>query len=179
MYGTGSDWMNEQEFNNGLAIHNALKTHYKSVKIEKKDKINGIYGLFSKNQNETDEYSALYFGQYEKPNKSIATSLKRVLHYPWIINRVFESGNLKIVEKGTVHMYYPMFRKLIETDIPLKYITIQDMGYDPKLIEASIEIAEVVSNRSLFPHVVNRKFEHCIDNHNLRYIFQYGYGRFC
>lgn len=54
----------------------------------------------------------------------------------------------------------------------LKYITIQDLGYDPNLIEASIEIAEVASNRSLFQRVVNQKFEHCIDNRNLRYIFQ-------
>lgn len=53
----------------------------------------------------------------------------------------------------------------------LEFITAQNFGYNPKVIEGAIKIAQFVSNRTLLPDIVNRKFETAIDEPKLRHIF--------
>lgn len=68
-------------------------------------------------------------------------------------------------------MYQAVVKKMLEHDKPLKSITIQNLGYDPKIVEGAIKMAEIISKRTVFPHLINRKFEVAIEQPTVRCIF--------
>lgn len=84
---------------------------------------------------------------------------------------VFKSGDLNIVRETSKPMYFAIFTRIIEKGMALEFITAQNFGYNPKVIEGAIKIPQIVSNRTLIPDIVNRKFETAIDEPKLRHIF--------
>lgn len=65
-----------------------------------------------------------------------------------------------------------LLSKLIELDQMVEFFTIQNLNYDPKIIEGALKLTEIVSNREIFPHLVNRKFENAVDQAKVRHIFK-------
>lgn len=103
----------------------------------------------------------------------MSSSLRRVSTYPWLISKVFQSGDMRLLHiKGELQAYqHSILSKLIEMDKMAEFFTIQKLGYDPKIIEGTLKLTEIISNRAIFPHMVNRKFEIEFDHPELRDIF--------
>ena len=162
--------ISQSQFENGLDIHKKLQENFKSSKwVTDTTRTNGLYGLFlDQNYSKLKHADVVYFGSTNAKNNR---KIKRTTHYSYAISRVFKSGDLSTIKGQLVQHCAKFFEKILSKDRPLQYIVIFNLGYNPKIVEGALKIAEIISNRTIFPDLTNRKFECEVDDPALRHIF--------
>lgn len=160
--------INEKTFNNGLEIFKKLQQRSASNGgWTSKDK-NGIYGIVLQHVNTTNK-DLIYIGSYNRMNYIAAPKLDRCSEQYYTIRKIFENGIWPTKHRST---YASIACTMVKNNKKIKFMKIENLGFDPRIVEGVVKMTEILSNGTIYPNLANQQVEFQFDNRELKDIFQ-------
>lgn len=133
----------------------------------------GFYGIFA-NGNSPELKDLLYDGSYKRKTFVLSKSLERVEEHSNKIAKAFSTQDFSFMDSNKKQrtMYMKLFEKIIENDLPIHFITIKDLPYPGTVIESCVKITQLITERKMFPQMVNIAIDTDADSSELRHIFK-------
>lgn len=61
---------------------------------------------------------------------------------------------------------------MIKNGKKIKFVKIENLGFDPRIVESVVKMTEILSNGAIFPNLANQQIEIHFDDRELRNIFK-------